>query len=376
VVSAGQSIMPYRDDQAYDIAFRPAEPARFPDADSALEWLDRAVPEVLAAIRFAASHGMPAPAWQLSDVMWPLFLYRGRYTERLEFDREGLAAADDSGDLTGRAKMLGRIGLAVLDLGHHDEADAYFRQALALWTQLGNSRRVGGSLRRLGLLAAARQRPAEAAGWFTQALDLYRELGATRQIALTLSDLGDMLTSMGRAADAIGLLEEAAPLLEDADDSYNQARLFIRLGQAHQRAGDFTLAAGQLRLALSSMREIGSSRGEAEVLVSLGELAEGTGQHADARRWYGEARTILVRLDSPRAADVSGRLARLDDGGAGLRPPADCHRHLVQILQSTELRFAQRRSARKRVADLPPGVQRGRLERFHRVPGREPAVQE
>src|SRR5207245_2406792 len=84
VTSAGQSVTPYRHDQPREIRYPPAEPIRFPDPGSALEWLDRELPEVIATARFAAAHGLPAAAWQLADAMWPLFLYRGRYSERLE----------------------------------------------------------------------------------------------------------------------------------------------------------------------------------------------------------------------------------------------------------------------------------------------------
>ncbi|MBV9383518.1 MAG: hypothetical protein JO242_23010, partial [Streptosporangiaceae bacterium] len=152
VTSAGQSVTPYRNGQPRDIRYPPSEPARFPDAGSALEWLDRELSGVMAAARLAEAHGLPAMAWQLADAMWPLFLYRGRYAERLEFDRLALEAARGCGDSLGEAKMLNRIGMAVLDLGQLDDADAYFREALRAWERAGSSGRAAGCMRRLGFV--------------------------------------------------------------------------------------------------------------------------------------------------------------------------------------------------------------------------------
>jgi tetratricopeptide (TPR) repeat protein len=313
VTSAGQSVTPYRHDQCRDIRHLPAEPVRFPDPGSALDWLDRELPEVIAAARFAAGHGLPATAWQLADAMWPLFLYRGRYTERLEFDRLGLNAARTCGDLLGEAKMLSRIGMAALDLGRLDEAEAYFQQALRAWERMGSSDRAAGCLRRLGFVAVARNSHDDAVGYLTRALSEYRALGNSRHVALTLSDLGDVLTGMDRPREAITGLAEASSLLAGAADPYNQARVLIGLGRALQQAGELTAADENLRHALRSMREIGSSRGEAAALTALGDLAEHSGQRGEARRRYADAQKILVRIGSPRAAQVGERLTRLGD---------------------------------------------------------------
>ncbi|HEX6528013.1 MAG TPA: tetratricopeptide repeat protein [Streptosporangiaceae bacterium] len=315
VTSAGQSITPYRHDQPRDVCYPPAEPTRFIDANSALEWLDRELPDVLAAARFAVDQGLPTVTWQLADAMWPLFLYRGRYTERLEFDQLGLDAARHGGDALGEAKMLNRIGLAVMNLGQLDDADTYFREALSLWERMGNDYRMASSLHRLGFIAAARDRTGEAIDWFTQAITAYRELGIRRELALTLSDLGDMLTVAGRPADAMIYLGEADSLLAQISDPYNHARVLTRLGRAYEHLGDFFVAVGYLEEALRSMRDIGSPPGEAEALTALGSLAERAGDSDEARQRYARAEKILVRLGDRRAGQIRERLARLEHPG-------------------------------------------------------------
>jgi tetratricopeptide (TPR) repeat protein len=302
VTSAGQVVTPYRHDQPRDIRYPPAEPARFPDQGPALDWLDSELPEVIAMARFAAGQGLATAAWQLADAMWPLFLYRGRYAERMEFDRLGLDAARADGDRLGEAKMLNRIGLAVLHLGRLDEADMYFQQARRTWEELGDLARAAGCLRRVALVAATKNHPDDAIGYFSQALSTYRELGDTRHIALTLGDLAGLLTSVDRPHEAITALQEAGSLLAGTDDPHNQARVLIRLGRAEAQAGDLAAADGHLSHGLRSMREIGSLRGQAEALTALGRLAEHAGQPERARRRYAEAQEILTRTGDPAEA--------------------------------------------------------------------------
>jgi tetratricopeptide (TPR) repeat protein len=271
VGSASLAVTPYRahGDLLLDIRRPPAEPARFAGAAPALEWLDRELPAVLAAARQAAGLRQFTAAWQLADAMWPVFLFRGRHAERLEFDRLGLDAARAGGDALGEAKMLYRLGTAVLDDGRPGQAEEYIRQALAAWQRLGRPDRAAGSLRRLGSVAMARRRPGEAAGLYGRALAAYRDNGDDRHAALTLSDLGDALTAAGRIQDAITALDEARTLLAGSPDPHSQARLLIRLGRAHDLAGHPGTSADRLHEALSTMREIGSARGEADALTAL-----------------------------------------------------------------------------------------------------------
>lgn len=313
--AASRTVMPYRADVAPDLRYPPAEPVRFAGPSVALGWLDRELPNVIASARLALSKRLWLVPWQLADAMWPLFVYRGRYAERLELDRLGLEGARASGDALGEAKMLYKIGRSVMDIGQLDQAQDYFEQALNAWRGLGQHHRVAGSLRRLGFVAMARDRPDDAIGWFTRALAEYRALAGARHIALTLTDLGDAFTETGRTEEAISALTEADSLLAGSPDPYNQARVLTRLGRARERAGQRELAASYLDRALRAMREIGSARGEAETLLSLGDLAFHAGDPDQARSRYAEAQRLLITLGSLDEAQVRMRLARLDPPG-------------------------------------------------------------
>jgi tetratricopeptide (TPR) repeat protein len=311
VTTAGQLVTPYRRDQPRDIEYPPDEPVRFADAAEALDWLEGELPNLHAVVSYARDHGLPRVAWQLVDAMWPLFLRRGLYHERLAFDRMGLAAAEISGDAEGRGKMLDRLGLALISARDVDEATDCFRQASVIWRSAGNERRLAGSLQRIGLAEHARGHPDEALTMFGEALGAYQQLGEQRAVALTLADMGAAMTDAGRPAEAIEHLEQAGRLLEGIPDAYNRARTLARLGRAQERAGEHSTATVTLGQALDAMHVAQSPRGEAEILWLLGELAEADGRPVRAQRAYEEALEILERIGAPGAAALRDRLERL-----------------------------------------------------------------
>ncbi len=312
---AGQLITPYRRDQPRDVRYRPAEPVSFVSAADALDWLERELPNLTAVVRYAADQGWPDLAWQVVDALWPLFLRRGLYRDRLELDRIGLAAAQSSGDRVAEAKMLGRLGLALTSFGRLDEAADCCVRALAIWREAGDDHRLAGVLRRLGLVEQARGDGEAALAMFGQALDAYQRLGESRAVALTLTDLGSELTAGGRASEAITPLRQARDLLAAVPDPYNEARALAALGHAHGKLGEQSIAADTLDQALRNMRELDSLPGEAYVLRLLGDLAEDAGFTQDAQRSYQAALAILRRIDSPDAGPVHDRLARLGQDG-------------------------------------------------------------
>lgn len=310
--AAAELILPYRQGPPCDVQSVPPEREDFRDAGEALDWLDRERGNLFAAARHALDRGLPRTAYQLVSALWPLFLRRGLYRERLDFEGIGLDAARRSGDPEAEARMLDRVGLALYELERFDEASDFMSRALTLWRRLEDRHRQASSLRRLGFVAVAGNRLDEAIDSFTGALEAHRALGETRAAALARIDLGDALTRAGRPEEAISRLRGTPALLAEVPDHYNRARALAKLGRAHGLTGELADAADLLHRALRLMRELGSPPGEAEVLETLGELAERAGQPGEARQHYEGALDILTRLDAPRAARLRGRLDGLD----------------------------------------------------------------
>jgi tetratricopeptide (TPR) repeat protein len=311
---AERLLQPYRHGLARDAVPPPRQGLEITTADGALDWLERERHCLRAVAVTAAGDGFPAAAWQLADAMWPLWLYRGHYGEQLQVSRAGLAAARECGDAGAQAKMLDRLGLAAYHLDRPAEAARCFRQAGALWRDLGDTRRATGTWRKLGWIAAAQGHLDRAIRLYRRALHDYREPGSgtARQAALTMIDLGTALTAAGQDHQAGTILRQAAQLLAGQPDPYNQARARAALGRA------LVSQPGQARPLLHEALEVMDSLGvlpaRAEILQTLAVIAAQSGDHGDARSRYQEALTILPP-GHPRVPVIRAALAALPDPG-------------------------------------------------------------
>ena len=302
---AEQLLQPYRHGLVRDAVPPPRQGLEVTTTDGALDWLERERHCLRAVAVTAAGDGFPAAAWQLADAMWPLWLYRGHYGEQLQVSRAGLAAARECGDAGAQAKMLDRIGLAAYHLDRPAEAARCFRQAGALWRDLGDTRRATGTWRKLGWIAAAQGHLDKAIRLYRRALQDYRDPGSgtARQAALTAA---------GQEHEAGTILGEAVELLAGQPDPYNLARARAALGRA--LASQPAQARPLLHEALDVMQGLAVVPAIAEILETLAAIAARSGDHGDARSRYQEALTILPP-GHPRVPVIRAALAMLPDPG-------------------------------------------------------------
>jgi tetratricopeptide (TPR) repeat protein len=309
-------VTPYRRRLPYPPATSPDHLPLFTDRETALGWLDRERVNLMAAGRAAMEHGHHELAWHLSDVLWPLFLVRKHYRDRMEADRRGVAAAQAWGGAWPHADMRKRLGRSCTTAGDFAEAELHLRAAVELYREADDAR---GSLDAREALAALYRdsgRAEPAVAMFREVLTANRGLGDDRCTGLTLINLGTLLSTLGQPAEALRLLLEAKGLLAKRDP-YNEVRATIGLAGAYSRTGDLSHAEAAATEAARRMRDLGSDFERAEALHLLGEIAQRRGDTSGAGRRYRAALDIYTALGSARAGRVRSRLAELPDGTSG-----------------------------------------------------------
>ncbi|MEQ4305758.1 tetratricopeptide repeat protein [Plantactinospora sp. B6F1] len=318
-------LTPYRRRLPYDFVGSPAELPRFPDRRSALAWLDRERANLFTAGRTALRCGYARLAWQLSDVVWPLLLYRKHYVDRLEVDRCGVEAARSCGDPWAEAVMLERLGRLLRKFGDHEAAQRHLRDAIERYREAGDLRGCLDAEAGLATLYRESGRPAEAVELLVRLVRDNRAFGNDRSIGLTLINLGTLLAEVGRPDEAIGFLREAECIFAELTsvDPYNGARVLIALAGALFSTGDLAGADRAATEGARRMRELGSEYEYAEALGKLGRVARRRGDSTAAREHYQRAREIFLRLDSSRVVDVDRHLSELagSPGGNGPTSP-------------------------------------------------------
>jgi len=258
------------------------------DPDNAHRWLDTERTCLVAVATFAARHGWPAHAIDLSAVLYR-YLVGGHSHDALIVHGAAADAAGQSGDEAGRARALLGLGAANFHLSRYVQARDQYEEALSIYQR---SRDRTGEARALNNLAAIELRLGDnelAADRHEQALALYRQVGDRTGEARALNGLGVVEQLLGRYELGAEHHELALELIRASGNRTDEGLALILLSAAEWRLGRLAPAAEHCRQALALFRQAGDPQGEARALdglgvvhTSLGELDRATECHTDA----------------------------------------------------------------------------------------------
>lgn len=285
------------------------------DADTALEWLERELPNLMAVLLTAREAGFPTVAWQLADAMWPLFLRRKHYDHWRTAHAEGLEAAVETGDTPAQCRMLTSGGMG--ELGREPEAAlSRFERAARLFEESGDELGRARTLNYRGRALQQLGRRDEAAEFFAQAAARLAACGDPRAGGLARFNHAQLALEEGRLREASEGARDAHAALGAAGDTYNEARAAALVGRVCLALGDEDATAlreadAWLDRALTALRPV-SDYETAHVLSALARLAESRNESDRARDRLREAAALYSTAGHPREAEsVRDRLQRL-----------------------------------------------------------------
>ncbi|MFF3750188.1 tetratricopeptide repeat protein [Streptomyces sp. NPDC002018] len=289
------------------------------DPESALDWLERELPNLMAVIHRARPAGFPSVGWQLADALWPLFLRRKFYEQWRAAHEEGLIAARESGNRAAECRMLTSGGVGELGMGSHERALEMFERAAETFRADGDALGHARTLNYRGLAHQRLGRLDRAAEFFGRAAAELPGCGDPRAGGLARLNLADVALARGLHEQAATDADAAYTTLRDEGDPYNAARATTLLGRAYLGLDRLDEAEDRLTVALSALRATAADYETARVLESLGGLAERRGQPGLARDRYREALELYSaagRSESDGARTVRVGLERLAERSA------------------------------------------------------------
>lgn len=202
--------------------------------------------------------------------------------------------------VTGQA-LLNR-GLALIDLGRHDEAAAPLTEALALYRDAADRRGIVKALNNLGVLELERGRPREAHSHLSEALALAQD-GDRRDLAYICTELGRLLMACQRPAEAMVAANRALEtLLTEAGtlDRAEVARVCELYGHIFAHEGDRAAALKHLNRAAAYFAQLGMTREWDRTTARIRELMEQPEQrgeyHAEGVREQLDFLTGMLQL--------------------------------------------------------------------------------
>jgi predicted ATPase/DNA-binding CsgD family transcriptional regulator len=219
--------------------------------------------------------------------------------DRVEaYCRQSLVLFRELGEQPGIALSLYLLSVVPWMKGDTVTARSLTEEALALFRKMGDKERIAWSLSTLGLLDTQEGKFASARALYEESLATHRELGDKRGIAITLLRLAQLLfVSQGDQAALRSLLDEGLALFKELGEREGIANSNSLLGQLALSQGNTTTARLQLEESVKLYREIGHRRALAESLAILARVVQAQGEKAAARSMYQESLAIARELN-------------------------------------------------------------------------------
>ena len=295
------------------------------DLLAGLSLLDDILPHLRAAFAWAregaaAARGVQARLAVLlpGAAVHPLDL-RLVPQEKIEWLEEAAAAAHTLGDRQAEGAHLGNLGVACADLGEVRRAIECYEQALGIAREIGDRRGEGNHLGNLGLAYAALGEVRRAMEYYEQAMGIAREIGDRWGEESRLGNLGSAYYRLGEVRRAIGYYEQALVIDREIGDRRGEGADLGNLGLAYAALGEVGRAIEYYEQALVVACEIGDRRNEGNWLGNLGLAYESLGDLVRARGLWEQALRIFEEIEDPRAEQVRGLLAALEEGGGEVK---------------------------------------------------------
>jgi len=243
----------------------------------------------------------------------------GEVRRAIEYYEQALEIAREIGDRGNEEAWLGGLGSAYATLGEVRRAMEYYEQALEIASEIGDRRGEGNDLGNLGNAYATLGEVRRAIECHEQALEIACEIGDRRGENAALGHLGNAYAALGEVRRAIECYEQALEIAREIGDRHNEGTWLGNLGIAYADLGEVRRAIEYHEQALVISREIGDRRNEGNHLGNLGVAYKNLGDLVRARELWEQALRVFEAIEDPRAEQVRGSLAALEerDTGAG-----------------------------------------------------------
>jgi tetratricopeptide (TPR) repeat protein len=239
-------------------------------------------------------------------------VHRRRLDEAEGWYRQALAINTELGNRANMAATYHWLGVTVDQRGQLDEAEGWYRQALAINEEIGDRFGMALTYHQLGMIAHTRGDLDEAGEWYRQALAIKKELGDRPSMALTYHELGNTSLARGRLDEADEWYRKSLAINEEIGDRLGVAGTYHQLGVTAQARGRLDEAEDWYRHALAVGGELGDRPGMASTYHQLGVTAQARGRLDEAEDWYRQSLAVKEELASlPGMALTYGQLGLL-----------------------------------------------------------------
>lgn len=288
--------------------YRSQAGAPFSSRGEALDWLEDALPNLVACARTAFGHGWYELVWQLYEAMWGVFLYRNHTDDWQALGPIAVDAAVRCGDGVAEVRTMLQHAAVHSRLRDPAAATAQYDRALTRALDVGDWQGEATAREGLGAAAHARGDLPTAIAHYGQSLELNRRHGRQRGVALLLCYLGHALADTDRLDEAVTSFRSSAQVAEEIGDRHCWAQAVVGAGTCLAAAGAVTEAIAEMETGLAALPADEAAFLRLPVLEKLADLQDTAGATGEARRHRQEAARIATSLGDQRAEALRVRL--------------------------------------------------------------------
>ncbi|MGW0806629.1 tetratricopeptide repeat protein [Nonomuraea sp. NPDC002799] len=262
------------------------------DPRSAGEWLRAERANVLMGVHYAAEHGYPTHALQLSQALATHLERSAHWEDAARVHELARRACQDIGDREGEAHVELELSLVRSRMGDYAAAFEHAGNGLTIFRALDDLRGEADTLDHLARVSWLSGRNREALGYAEKALALFRAIADRHGEGNALLHSGVALSYLGRTGEAMAVFEESLEIVDETGDVATKAMVLNNLGELHFNHGDYRDALGLFREALAILREASWRQNEAVALNNIANCLEREGRRDEALHFYRQALTI------------------------------------------------------------------------------------
>ena len=219
----------------------------------------------------------------------------GEYRQAINSWRQALAIYQEIGDMAASGIAYDYIGLTYGSLGRYVEAEEALRRRLAVARDNADFQGQIFGWNNLGSIFIQRGDVGLAQTAFNEALTIARSLNSYQGIGLSLSNLALVATARRNRQEAVKLYEAAANYRFQAGDRMGEANTLNGLGDAYRSFFQISDAIGAYRLALRSGRELDDVAIQLRAIDGLLAIYLDRGDLQDARALLDQRVTLTAR---------------------------------------------------------------------------------
>lgn len=235
---------------------------------------------------------------KIAHGMMDYWFYYGRGVEGRRWIELALDKSPESKPLL-RAGVLQSAGRITYVIGNPKEARQYQHEALELYKEAGEERKIGWTLMDLGIMYLENEGEIkQGIAYAEQGLEILRSIDDKPGMASALNILGELTRVLGDDAASKRYYEESLAVVKETGERWREAMLYSNLCYLACHGQDFELALQHIRKAIQLVQEINNEYWFAYLLGTAAGPAAGLGRWEDAARLLGASDGLYEKLGS------------------------------------------------------------------------------